>query len=212
MFQINLVGVINSIEAASISKVKRYLFSSAAGVYGNNISDPIYETAPASIRVRVRLCKNRGGRSGKNYGLECAVLRIGFVYGPGRVHECPIAMLVREVQATGKANWPSGRDQYLDFIHIDDTVDGFIGAIAAPKLNYKIYNLGGGRLTPYQDVIKIVNKLYPQAQISVGPGGLGYDDIGRMDNSRALEDFGYAPKVSLEQGIEGYAQWLKTQE
>ena len=212
MFQINLVGVINSIEAASISKVKRYLFSSAAGVYGNNISDPIYETAPLQSECAYDSSKIAAEEVVKNYGLECAVLRIGFVYGPGRVHECPIAMLVREVQATGKANWPSGRDQYLDFIHIDDTVDGFIGAIAAPKLNYKIYNLGGGRLTPYQDVIKIVNKLYPQAQISVGPGGLGYDDIGRMDNSRALEDFGYVPKVSLEQGIEGYAQWLKTQE
>ena len=190
MFQVNLVGVLDSIEASSIAGVKRYVFCSAAGVYGNDLSDPIPETAPLRSECAYDSAKIAAEEVVKNYGIECAILRIGFVYGPGRVHECPIAMLLREVQRSGCVDWQAGRDQYLDYIHISDTVDGILGAVAAPRLNHKIYNLGGGRLTPYQDVVRIVQKLYPQARISVGPGGLGYDNIGRMDNTRAAEDLG----------------------
>jgi len=208
MFQINLIGVLNSIEAASVTNVKRFLFCSAAGVYGNNVSCSISETAPLKSQCAYDSSKIAAEEVVKNYGIECGILRIGFVYGPGRTHECPIAMLLRDVQKTGKAHWNSGSDQHLDYIHIEDTIAGMIGAVNAPALHYKIYNLGGGQFTPFNNVIDIVRTLYPSADIQVGPGGLGYDDIGCMDNSRAREDFGYEPSMPLESGVKGYAQWL----
>lgn len=208
MFQINLLGVLNSIEAASVANVNRYLFASAAGVYGNNVSDPILEDMPLKSECAYDSAKIAAEEVVKNYGIECGILRIGFVYGPGRVHECPIAMLLREVRKNGMVKWQSGADQYLDYIYLDDAIEGFVGAVGATRLQHKIYNLGGGRLTPYHDVVSIVQKLYPEANIQIGPGGLGYDDIGRMDNSRAQEDFGYVPRVTLEEGIRVYNDWI----
>ena len=128
MFMINLSGVLNSIEAASIASVKRYIFSSAAGVYGNNISNPIYEDTLLKSECAYDSSKIAAEEVVKNYGIECAILRIGFVYGPGRIHECPIAMLINEILSKGYVDWNSGRNQLLDFIYIDDVINGFIGA------------------------------------------------------------------------------------
>lgn len=208
MFQVNLSGVLNSIEAARITGVKRYLFASAAGVYGNNISDPVVEDMPLKSECVYDSAKIAAEEVVKNYGLECGIFRIGFVYGPGRIHECPIAMLLREVRENGCVEWNAGLDQYLDYVFIDDVTDGFVKAVEAEKLKYRVYNMGGGRLTPFRDVVDIVRKLYSHAQVKIGRGGLGYDNIGRMDNSRAREDFGYEPKITLEEGIRRYDEWL----
>lgn len=209
MFQVNLVGVLNALEAATLTDVERFVFASAAGVYGNNQSDPIYETAPLQSECAYDSAKIAAEEAVKNYGMENAILRLGFIYGPGRITECPIAMLINDILDHGQADWPTGLDQYLDYIYLDDAVDGVVGAALATNLNHKIYNIGGGRMTPYSDVVKIVQELYPDAVIRVGKGGLGYDDIGRMDNSRAAADFDYEPRVSLEQGIAEYSQWIR---
>lgn len=208
MFQINLAGVINSIEAARITGVKRYLFASAAGVYGNNISDPITEDMSLQSECAYDSSKIAAEEVVKNYGIECGILRIGFVYGPGRVRECPIAMLLKAVHENTAVRWDSGADQYLDYVYIDDVVRGMTQAVGAEKLRYKVYNMGGGMFTPYRNVVKIVQELFPQARMEIGSGGLGYDNIGRMDNSRAWEDFGYKPQITLEEGIRRYDEWL----
>lgn len=210
LFQVNLAGVLNSIEAARITGVKRYLFASAAGVYGNNISDPIVEDMPLRSECVYDSAKIAAEEVVKNYGIACGIFRIGFVYGPGRIHECPIAMLLRAVRKDGCVEWTSGLDQYLDYVYIDDVINGLVGAVKAEKLNHRIYNMGGGRLTQYRDVVDIVRRMYPFARIKIGNGGLGYDDIGRMDNRRAKEDFGYEPKVALEEGIRRYDEWLSS--
>ena len=175
---------------------------------GNNKSDPIYETAPLCSECAYDSAKIAAEEAVKNYGIDNAILRIGFIYGPGRITECPIAMLINEILDKGSVKWEHGIDQYLDYIYLSDAADGVIRAALAKNLNHKIYNLGGNRLTPYSSIVQIVEGLYPNTSIQIGNGGLGYDDIGRMDISRAQKDFGYMPRVSLEEGIEIYNKWL----
>lgn len=208
MFKVNLTGVLNSLEASVLTDVGRFVFISAAGVYGNNKSDPIYETAPLCSECAYDSAKIAAEEAVKNYGIDNAILRIGFIYGPGRITECPIAMLINEILDKGSVKWEHGIDQYLDYIYLSDAADGVIRAALAKNLNHKIYNLGGNRLTPYSSIVQIVEGLYPNTSIQIGNGGLGYDDIGRMDISRAQKDFGYMPRVSLEEGIEIYNKWL----
>ena len=71
------------------------------------------------------------------------------------------------------------------------------------------YNIGGGEVIPYTRIIDKARKLFPTAPIHVGPGDLGYDNLGALSVQRAFEDFGWKPRFSIEQGMEQYMNWLK---
>lgn len=58
-------------------------------------------------------------------------------------------------------------------------------------------------------IIDKARKLFPTAPIHVGPGDLGYDNLGALSVQRAFEDFGWKPRFSIEQGMEQYMNWLK---
>ena len=62
---------------------------------------------------------------------------------------------------------------------------------------------------PFSRIVNKVKALYPDIAINVGPGDLGYDNLGALSMERVFQDFGWRPKYSIEEGIEKYNQWLK---
>ena len=145
----------------------------------------------------------------RNYGLDSVSLRVGFVYGPGRVNECPVNMILSTLLKEGKVDWDHGSEQMLDFIYIEDCVEAIAKISLADHNPHAEYNIGGGEVIPYTRIIDKARKLFPTAPIHVGPGDLGYDNLGALSVQRAFEDFGWKPRFSIEQGMEQYMNWLK---
>lgn len=212
IYRTNVSGVLTSLEAARNYGIKRYVYISSGAVYGNVHYDVVDETVPLHAENPYGATKVACEELVRNYGLDSVSLRVGFVYGPGRVNECPINMLLSELLKNGKVNWKCGAEQMLDFIYISDCVEG-IAKIALSSHNpHAEYNMGGGELIPYQRVIDKARQLFPNASINVGGGDLGYDNLGALSMQRTYEDFGWRPKVSIEEGIERYVEWLKNNE
>lgn len=145
----------------------------------------------------------------RNYGLDSVSLRVGFVYGPGRVNECPVNMILSTLLKEGKVDWDHGSEQMLDFIYIEDCVEAIAKISLADHNPHAEYNIGGGEVIPYTRIIDKARKLFPTAPIHVGPGDMGYDNLGALSVQRAFEDFGWKPRFSIEQGMEQYMNWLK---
>lgn len=100
-------------------------------------------------------------------------------------------------------DYPQVTDGYLvQGMRKAATFNGLIGVHAE-------YNIGGGEVIPYTRIIDKARKLFPTAPIHVGPGDLGYDNLGALSVQRAFEDFGWKPRFSIEQGMEQYMNWLK---
>lgn len=97
----------------------------------------------------------------------------------------------------------------LDFIYIEDCVEAIAKISLADHNPHAEYNIGGGEVIPYTRIIDKARKLFPTAPIHVGPGDLGYDNLGALSVQRAFEDFGWKPRFSIEQGMEQYMNWLK---
>ena len=97
----------------------------------------------------------------------------------------------------------------LDFIYIEDCVEAIAKISLADHNPHTEYNIGGGEVIPYTRIMDKARELFPSAPIHVGPGDLGYDNLGALSVQRAFEDFGWKPRFSIEQGMEQYLKWLK---
>ena len=200
-----------SLEAARNYGISRYLYMSSGAVYGNIRMDTVTEEVPMHAENPYGATKVACEELVRNYGLDTASLRIGFVYGPGRKYECPINQILSDCMKKGEVNWEHGRDQKLDYIYLEDCVKAIAAIAMAEKLPHTEYNVGGGEIVPYTRVIQKAEKLYPEVKISIGAGDLGYDNLGALSVERAAKDFGWRPEVCIEEGMERYNDWLKRQ-
>lgn len=128
---------------------------------------------------------------------------------PQSVDACPVNMILSTLLKEGKVDWDHGSEQMLDFIYIEDCVEAIAKISLADHNPHAEYNIGGGEVIPYTRIIDKARKLFPTAPIHVGPGDLGYDNLGALSVQRAFEDFGWKPRFSIEQGMEQYMNWLK---
>lgn len=209
IYRINVMGTLTALEAARNYGIERFIYMSSGAVYGNTNLDIITEDTPLRSENPYGATKVACEELVRNYGLESASLRIGFVYGPGRKFECPINMLLTECINKKDVNWQSGMDQLMDYIYVDDCVSAIARVAMADKLPHTEYNVGGGENVPYSRVIDKVHELYPEVPITIGKGTLGYDNLGSMSIDRCYQDFGWKPQVTIEEGIMRYNEWLK---
>lgn len=209
IYRTNVTGVLTSLEAARNYGIQRYVYISSGAVYGNVHYDVVEESLPLHSENPYGATKVACEELVRNYGLDSVSLRIGFVYGPGRVNECPVNMILSSCLREGRVNWEHGADQMLDFIYIEDCVEAIARIAMSDHNPHKEYNIGGGEVIPYRRIIAKAKELFPEAEIKVGPGDLGYDNLGALSVQRAYEDFGWKPRVSIEEGMIRYADWLK---
>lgn len=209
VYRVNVTGTLNVLEAAKLFDIGRFIYISSGAVYGSTSEPVVYEEQKLHGESPYGASKVACEEIVRNYGMDSASLRIAFVYGPGRSMACPIEQVLNHAIAGTEMKLDKGADQKMDYIYIDDCVEAIGRIVECKELHYDAYNVGGGKLIPYSDVISKVKKMYPEARIEAGPGGLGYDDLGAMAIRRIEEDTGWKPGVSIEEGIERYAAWME---
>jgi dTDP-L-rhamnose 4-epimerase len=94
-----------------------------------------------------------------------------------------------------------------DFIHVSDVVDGLRLAIASGSSG--TWDLGSGDPVTIRQVASLIADRY-EAPAPVVTGQFRPGDVraASADNSRALADLGWAPKVSLCEGLAELTTWL----
>jgi dTDP-L-rhamnose 4-epimerase len=104
--------------------------------------------------------------------------------------------------------------QRRDFIHVSDIVEGCALALQNDGVQDEVFNLGTGVGTTLLELLTLLS-----AQISAGgvePQILGTFREGDIracyaDVRRARERLGFAPRVSLPQGVRELARWVESQ-
>ncbi len=82
-------------------------------------------------------------------------------------------------------------------------------ALDAEKLPRRSYTITGGSYVTLAEVARTVKAVLPQADVTMGAGPDPVDDVqARFDISAAERDLGYRPRITLEDGIRSYAEWL----
>jgi hypothetical protein len=87
--------------------------------------------------------------------------------------------------------------------------DGIAGAAGGGGLGRGVYNIGGGSRVSINQVLEMIGRITgrtPDIRREAAQKGDMRDTF--ADTSRARADLGFAPKTSLEAGIQAECEWL----
>ncbi len=228
--QINVMGMMNILEAARLFDVKRVVYTSAKGVYGPFLGEyghPTYklvdEDHPKSPVRIYDAAKFMGENAGlyyrDNLGIDVVILRFATTFGPGKTvrhGNMGVTSRIIEEPASGRPfRLAQGGDQKDDFIYNKDSALGIYLACVTENLKSHVFNIGSGVGMTLKDFARIVKKHLPQADIEIGPGlnflGYAHPMHGIYDISRAERELGYHPQFDLDRAIGDYLAILRRQ-
>jgi UDP-glucuronate 4-epimerase len=217
----NLVGHHNILEFARRHKGLTHLvYASSSSVYGNDTVAPFSEDARADRPVSYYGATKRAGELlshsyAELFGLKQTGLRFFTVYGPwGRPDMA--YWLFTDAILKGRTIPVFGQGKLRrDFTYVDDIVAALVRIVETPFLSedeghapHRVYNLGNSHPESVLDLIRAIEAatgLKARTEDAEGPRG----DVRETyaDITRAARDFGFAPRVSLSEGVGRFAAW-----
>jgi UDP-glucuronate 4-epimerase len=212
---VNVHGTGVVLEAAVRHGVPRAVVASSSSVYGERDAGPFRESDPVDRPISPYAATKRAAELLAHtyhhaHGLSVTCVRIFTAFGPRQRPDLAIRKftdrMLRDEPVPVYGNGTSVRD----LTYIDDLVDGLVRALDT-DLGYAILNMGAGRTVSVLEVIAMLEKaLGVKASIEWFPPQVG--DVPRTwaDISAARRVLGYAPSISLEEGLTRFVAWWKT--
>lgn len=203
-------GLLNLLEEAKEHKVKKFVYISSSMVYGD-FTDDVTEDAVCHPQGQYGIMKLAGEWLTKDYtrstGMAHTIIRPSAVYGPLDVEDRVIAkfMLTAMRGGTLKVN---GASETLDFTYVDDAANGIVAAALSDNTNNKTYNITKSHSRTLLDAAELAVKIVGKGNIEVRSKDADFPSRGALNIDRARKDFGYDPKVDVEEGFQKYYDWL----
>ena len=235
---VNAHAVGTVIEAASRAGVKRVVHCSTVGVHGDVEHPPANEDAPLKPGDIYQVTKLEGERvareAGARAGVEVVIARPTGIYGPG---DRRLLKLFRGVARRRFLVLGSG-EIFYHLTYIDDLVAGFRLCGEVPGAAGQTYILAGGEVTTLNELIRIVAEVAgvrppglhlpvlpvwvagAACELICAPFGIEpplyrrrvdfFTKSRAFDIARARSELGYAPQVSLRDGIRRTLEWYRS--
>jgi UDP-glucose 4-epimerase len=212
----NLGTTARLLEASRCAGVGRFVFASTAWVYMNAPAGEITEETslfppgPANFYAATKvagelLCASYF----RQFGLPFTVLRFSTPYGrymrPTLVVQRFLDQAIRGQVITIAGDGRQGRD----FLYAEDLARGIISAALCPTAAGKTYNLAGPRLVTIRQLVELILRIVPGAAGACFAEARSTDFIGHtIRRDRANRDFGWQPRVEVEEGVRRVYEWL----
>jgi nucleoside-diphosphate-sugar epimerase len=209
----------NNIEATQVlleacvgTRIARLVYASSSSVYGDNTPLPMKETAvPAPLSpygVTKLAAEHLCNLYHANHGVPCVSLRYFTVYGP---HQRPDMAFHRFIRAaiTGQPITLYGDgEQTRDFTFVADAA-GATAAAGTRGVPGHVYNIGGGSRVSVNQVLEVIARLAGRP-LDVRREATQMGDMRDTfaDTSRARAEIGFAPTVTIEEGLAAEYAWL----
>jgi UDP-glucuronate 4-epimerase len=211
---VNVTGTTHLLRSAVASGARKFLFASSSSIYGNNAKVPFSEEDPVEHPISPYAATKRAGELIAHtfwhlHRLPVFCLRFFTVYGPRQRPDLAIHKFARLIEAGRPIPVFGDGSTSRDYTYISDIVDGILAALERCD-RYRIYNLGGSHPVTLTDLIEgIEQAMGRKAIIDRRPAQPGDVERTYADVSRSQRELGYAPKVSLPEGLERFVAWFK---
>jgi len=211
---INILGTLNLLENCWRYGVKRFIFASSIGVYGEPKVLPTKEEHrlnPISPYPITKLAIEKYLNYYQNQGLDFVCLRYSNIYGPRQLSTGEggvIAIFIDKILKGKKPIIFGDGKQSRDFLYVDDAVEAAILGIKASTGS--IYNLGTNKEITINELLKLLsNILKKKIKPVFRPFRQGEIVNSRIDYSKIKKDLGWRPKTRLEDGLKITTDWFK---
>lgn len=210
----NVVGLVTLLEALRKHGPRRLVCASSSSVYGDSTPAPFREDAPCDRPQSPYAASKRAGEifcaaHAALYGLKITALRFFTVYGPRQRPDMAIAKFARAILLDRPITLFGDGSSARDYTYVADIVNGVVAALERED-EYRVYNLGGDRSTKLSELTALLEEACgKKARIERGPMQPG--DVRRTaaDLTRSRAELGYAPRMSLKEGLRRTVEWLR---
>jgi len=208
---VNILGMLNILEAAKEFEVKRVVVASSSSIYGNSETLPKVENMPVNPLSPYALTKYAQERYcqifSQIYGLETVSLRYFNVFGPNQdpnsQYSAVIPKFIKLIMAGKEPVIYGDGIQSRDFTFVENNVWANIQACTAPKAAGEVINIACGERYTLIDLVNMINEILGT---SVEPK-FESDRTGDVKHSlagieKAQELLGYSVRVDFKEGLE----------
>lgn len=236
-FQSNALGTFNALEATRQSTSNPiFLYTSTNKVYGGmddlaiseyetrygytDLGTGVSELQPVDFHSPYGCSKGAGDQYVRDYariyGLRTIVMRQSCIYGYrqfGVEDQGWIAWFIIAVLKGKPIHIYGDGKQVRDVLFIDDLLDAYEMAISAIDITGgQVYNMGGGpnhTVSIWREFGRILERLCGHPiSVQYGEWRPGDQRVYISDISKAQADFGWSPKIGVEEGISRLFKWL----
>jgi UDP-glucuronate 4-epimerase len=214
----NLTGHLSVLEAARAlgPDLKHLVYASSSSVYGERSSVPFHEDdatdQPASLYAATKRSDELMSASySRLYGISATGLRFFTVYGPWGRPDMAYWSFAEALLEGRTINVFNNGNMERDFTYIDDVIDPLLRILddTPSSGRHEIYNIGGSSPVKLMDMISALESAFgntvSKAMLPMQPG-----DVSRTyaDISKLKKDYGYDPRIQIDEGLRRFADWF----
>ena len=228
----NIIGFMNILEACRNYGVKNLSYASSSSVYGLNEKQPFSTHDSVNHPISLYAASKKSNELMAHtyshlFGIQTTGLRFFTVYGPWGRPDMALFLFTKAIFEDKPIDVFNYGNMQRDFTYIDDIVEGVVRVIDNPakpnknfnKINpdpssslapYKVYNIGNNAPVKLMDFItaleKKIGKTAKKNMLPIQPGDVPstYADVTDLIN-----DLGYKPNTSIEEGISNFVDWYR---
>ena len=216
----NIDATITVLVAARDAGVKRLVYAGSSSAYGNTPTLPKREDMPPAPLSPYALQKLVGEQYAtmfdELYGLSTVTTRYFNVFGPRQDPSSPysgVISLFISALLDGRAPTIFGDgEQTRDFTYVSNVVDGVLRACQTPAAS-GVFNIAvGDRISLNKLFQTLCDIVESRVDAVYGPPRPGDVRDSQADLARARSVLGYAPTVSLVEGLTRTVEWHRAQQ
>ena len=211
-FDVNVMGTLNLMNAASMKKVKQFVFASSEWVYDEFKEDEIKDEE-AFINISnhhseyalSKLVSENNLRQKYEQGFcSVTILRFGIIYGPRKNNWAAVESILNTVKNQPEVKVGSLRNARR-FIHISDIANGIRKSIGLTGFN--ILNLTGDKLITMKDLIE-KSQIVLGKSVKIIETDPSQRNIRNPSNEKAKQILSWKPEIDLETGLKSILPFM----
>lgn len=215
---VNILGMLNILEAAKEFGVKRVVCASSSSIYGNSESLPKVESMPVNPLSPYALTKYAQERYcqifSKIYGMETVALRYFNVFGPNQdptsQYSAVIPKFIKLIMQDKEPVIYGDGSQSRDFTFVENNVWGNIQACTAPKASGEVINIACGKRYTLIDLVDMINEILGKnIEPKFAPDRAGDVKHSLAGIEKAKELLGYEVRVDFKEGLRRTIEFFK---
>lgn len=215
------VYTVNNIEATQVlleacvgKPIERFVYASSSSIYGDEVPLPMREDArpqPVSPYGVTKLAAEQlCYLYHVNYSVPTVSLRYFTVYGPRQRPDMGFSRFFTAVVKDESLPMFGDGRQTRDFTFVADAVSATVAAATRGKPG-GVYNIGGGSRVELLEVFELIRAVTGRpVKIERLESQRGDMRDTYADTTRARTNLGFAPTVTLEQGLRAQYEWMMT--
>ena len=219
----NVTGTLNILEACRAGSVGRMVHTSTSEVYGTAQFTPITEDHPLQGQSPYSASKIGADKMVEAYacsfGAPAVILRPFNTYGPRQSERAVIPTIIRQaLQPESREIRIGDLSPKRDFNFVDDTVSAFLAIGRTERLKYgAAFNAGSGVAVTIGETVERISALIPGASKPIVTEEVRKRPTASevmtliADSARFRELTGWAPRETLDSGLEKTIAWWRRQ-